>query len=145
MEARAVITDGKGNFSVETIQVGDPQAGEVQVEIKASGVCHTDHKFMFRDTVQILGHEGAGVVRKVGAGVRGLEPGDHVLLNWAIPCRECFQLFHRLAAGHSRTYIAQQICRGIKIVARHTVWAGALLDFSDCAQWHHLALLVARL
>src|SRR5262245_31540357 len=50
MEARAVITDGKGNFSVESIQVGDPQAGEVQVEIKASGVCHTDHKFMFRNT-----------------------------------------------------------------------------------------------
>src|ERR1051325_10611121 len=47
MQARAVITDGKGNFSVESIEVGDPQADEVQVEIKASGVCHTDHKFMF--------------------------------------------------------------------------------------------------
>jgi S-(hydroxymethyl)glutathione dehydrogenase/alcohol dehydrogenase len=91
MEARAVITDGKGRFSVESIQVGDPEAGEVMVEIKASGVCHTDHKFLFRDTVQILGHEGAGVVRKLGAGVSGLGPGDRVLLNWAIPCRECFQ------------------------------------------------------
>ncbi|HVE40385.1 MAG TPA: Zn-dependent alcohol dehydrogenase [Planctomycetota bacterium] len=91
MEARAVLTDGKGHFSVETIQVGDPQAGEVMVEIKASGVCHTDHKFLFRDTVQILGHEGAGVVKKIGAGVTGLNPGDRVLLNWAIPCRECFQ------------------------------------------------------
>ena len=91
MEARAVITDGKGNFSVETIQVGDPQAGEVRVAIKASGVCHTDHKLLFRDTVQILGHEGAGLVRKVGAGVAGLAEGDRVLLNWAIPCRACFQ------------------------------------------------------
>jgi S-(hydroxymethyl)glutathione dehydrogenase/alcohol dehydrogenase len=91
MQARAVITDGKGNFSVETIQVGDPQAGEVMVEIRASGVCHTDHKFLSRGTVQILGHEGAGVVAKVGPGVPGLAPGDRVLLNWAIPCRECFQ------------------------------------------------------
>lgn len=91
MQARAVITDGKGKYSVETIQVGDPQAGEVMVEIRASGVCHTDHKFLFRNAVQILGHEGAGVVAKVGPGVAGLAPGDRVLLNWAIPCRECFQ------------------------------------------------------
>jgi len=91
MQARAVITDGKGAFSVETIEVGDPEAGEVLVEIRASGVCHTDHKFLFRNAVQILGHEGAGVVSKVGPGVTGLVPGDRVLLNWAIPCRECFQ------------------------------------------------------
>jgi Zn-dependent alcohol dehydrogenase len=91
VNARAVITDGKGNYSVEAIEVGDPQAGEVMVEIKASGVCHTDHKFLFRGTVQILGHEGSGVVKKIGAGVTGLAPGDRVLLNWAIPCRECFQ------------------------------------------------------
>jgi S-(hydroxymethyl)glutathione dehydrogenase/alcohol dehydrogenase len=91
MDARAVVTDGKGRFTVESIQVGDPQSGEVMVDIKASGVCHTDHKFMFRDIVQILGHEGAGVVRKAGPGVTGLAPGDRVLLNWAIPCRECFQ------------------------------------------------------
>src|SRR6476620_531363 len=54
MQARAVITDGKGNFSVETIQVGDPQAGEGMVEIRASGVCHTDHKCLTRGAVQIL-------------------------------------------------------------------------------------------
>ena len=91
MDARAVLTDGKGKISVESIQVGDPQAGEVMVEIKASGVCHTDHKFMFRDIVQILGHEGAGIVKQIGPGVTGLAPGDRVLLNWAIPCRACFQ------------------------------------------------------
>ena len=91
MDARAVITDGKGGFSVESIQVGDPEEGEVRVAIKASGVCHTDHKFLFRGVEQILGHEGAGVVDRVGPGVTGLAPGDRVLLNWAIPCRECFQ------------------------------------------------------
>lgn len=91
MEARAVITDGKGGFGVETIEVGDPQQGEVMVEIKASGVCHTDHKFLTRGIVQILGHEGAGVVRRVGTGVTHVQAGDRVLLNWAIPCRACFQ------------------------------------------------------
>src|SRR4026209_298567 len=91
MEARAVITDGKGRFTVESIQVGDPQAGEVMVEIKASGVCHTDHKFMVRDVVQILGREGGGIVKRTGPGVTGLAPADRVLLNWAIPCRASFQ------------------------------------------------------
>jgi len=91
MDARAVITDGKGGFSVEAIQVGEPQAGEVRVAIKASGVCHTDHKFLSRGVEQILGHEGAGVVDRVGPDVSGLVPGDRVLLNWAIPCRDCFQ------------------------------------------------------
>ncbi|HZE97478.1 MAG TPA: Zn-dependent alcohol dehydrogenase [Planctomycetota bacterium] len=91
MEARAVITNGAGGFSVETIDVGEPQAGEVRVEIRACGVCHTDHKFLTRGAVQILGHEGAGVVNQVGPGVSGLAPGDRVLLNWAIPCGECFQ------------------------------------------------------
>jgi S-(hydroxymethyl)glutathione dehydrogenase/alcohol dehydrogenase len=91
MQARAAVTDGKGDFAIETIEVGDPQAGEVMVEIKASGVCHTDHKFLTRGIVQVLGHEGAGVVRKVGPGVSHVAPGDRVLLNWAIPCGDCFQ------------------------------------------------------
>jgi S-(hydroxymethyl)glutathione dehydrogenase/alcohol dehydrogenase len=91
IEARAVITDGEGGFSVETVQVGDPRSGEVQVDLRASGVCHTDHKFLFRKRIQILGHEGAGVVRKTGPGVRRVRAGDRVLLNWAIPCGGCFQ------------------------------------------------------
>jgi S-(hydroxymethyl)glutathione dehydrogenase/alcohol dehydrogenase len=91
VKARAVVTDGKGRFAVEDVEVGDPAAGEVRVDLKASGVCHTDHKFLFRNIVQILGHEGAGVVRDVGPGVRRVKAGDRVLLNWAIPCGECFQ------------------------------------------------------
>jgi Zn-dependent alcohol dehydrogenase len=89
--AQAVITDGKGRFTVETVDVGEPQTGEVRVDLKASGVCHTDHKFLFRNRVQILGHEGAGVVGAVGPGVKRLKPGDRVVLNWAIPCGGCFQ------------------------------------------------------
>ncbi len=91
MQARAVVTDGKGAYSVETVEVGDPEAGEVLVEIRASGVCHTDDKFLTRGKVQVLGHEGAGVVRAIGPGVTHVKPGDRVLLNWAIPCGDCFQ------------------------------------------------------
>lgn len=91
MKARAAITEGRGRFSIEEVEVGDPRAGEVMVAIKASGVCHTDDKFLTRKTVQILGHEGAGVVLKAGAGVRHVREGDRVLLNWAIPCGRCFQ------------------------------------------------------
>lgn len=90
-QAHAVITDGKGGYAVETVEVGAPQAGEVRVDLRASGVCHTDHKFLTRGIVQILGHEGAGVVRDVGPGVTRVRPGDRVLLNWAIPCGACFQ------------------------------------------------------
>ncbi len=91
MRARAVVTDGQGGYGVRDVEVGDPGPGEVQVEIRASGVCHTDHKFMTRGIVQILGHEGAGVVRAVGPGVASVAAGDPVLLHWAIPCRRCFQ------------------------------------------------------
>lgn len=91
MDATAVVTDGAGALAVERIEVDPPAAGEVCVEIRASGVCHTDHKFLTRSRLQVLGHEGAGVVREVGPGVSTVQPGDRVLLNWAIPCGNCFQ------------------------------------------------------
>jgi S-(hydroxymethyl)glutathione dehydrogenase/alcohol dehydrogenase len=91
VKATAVVTDGAGALAVEDIEVDPPAAGEVLVEIRASGVCHTDHKFLTRSRLQVLGHEGAGLVREVGPGVSSVRPGDRVLLNWAIPCGRCFQ------------------------------------------------------
>ncbi|GAB3480397.1 Zn-dependent alcohol dehydrogenase [Marinomonas epiphytica] len=91
-EVKAVISNGRGEFKHTHIQVGAPAAGEVQVQIKASGLCHTDW-----DAIQnwnknfIVGHEGAGVVTAVGENVSTVEVGDHVVLNWAIPCGQCFQ------------------------------------------------------
>ena len=87
----ALVTAGDAQFSAETVELGDPEANEVLVAIKASGVCHTDLDMLNRRFPHVMGHEGAGVVLACGPGVDHVAPGDAVLLNWAIPCGECFQ------------------------------------------------------
>ena len=91
MRARAAVQDGKGNFTIEDIDVGEPGPGDVRVRIMASGVCHTDLKGVrvWPDAL-VMGHEGAGVVLDVGSGVTSVSPGDRVMLNWAMPCGNCF-------------------------------------------------------
>jgi S-(hydroxymethyl)glutathione dehydrogenase/alcohol dehydrogenase len=91
MLSRAMVGDGKGGFALQEIEVGEPQAGEVLVELKAAGVCHTDYKSLGWGVPVVLGHEGAGVVKAAGAGVTSVKAGDRVVLNWAIPCGRCFQ------------------------------------------------------
>ena len=86
------MSDGRGNFVIDEVRLGEPEAGEVLVEIKASGVCHTDFDHMnCWNRTYVMGHEGAGVVRQTGPGVSHLREGDRVVLNWAIPCGLCFQ------------------------------------------------------
>lgn len=92
--AKAAITDAQGSFTIGEVTVHPPARDEVRVAIKASGVCHTDWDTLKRDHSFILGHEGAGIVESVGEGVENVRPGDRVLLNWAIPCKECFQCQH---------------------------------------------------
>jgi S-(hydroxymethyl)glutathione dehydrogenase/alcohol dehydrogenase len=91
MQARAAIANGTGQFSIEMIEVGEPIGDEVLVELKASGICHTDHASLSWKRPLVMGHEGAGVVRAVGPQVRHVKSGDSVVLNWAIPCGTCFQ------------------------------------------------------
>ncbi len=89
--ATAIITDGKGHFVLDELTLGDPLENEVLVEVKASGVCHTDFDSMSWGRALVMGHEGAGVVLQCGPGVTHVGPGDRILLNWAIPCGDCFQ------------------------------------------------------
>lgn len=89
--ARALVASSEGSFALDDIVLADPGRGEVLVEIRASGVCHTDLDFLKRRFPHVMGHEGAGVVAACGAGVSHLAPGDRVLLNWAIPCGVCRQ------------------------------------------------------
>lgn len=91
MKGKAAITNGKGSFTTEEIHIGMPGDVEILVELKASGVCHTDYDSMRWGRSLILGHEGAGVVLKTGKKITAVAPGDHVLLNWAMPCGYCYQ------------------------------------------------------
>lgn len=95
MDVKAAVAFGPNEpLRIETVQLDAPQAGEVLVEIKATGVCHTDAYTLSGADPEglfptILGHEGAGVVVEVGAGVKSLKPGDHVIPLYVPECREC--------------------------------------------------------
>ena len=94
IQGKAAVAHGNGTFTIEPIEVHEPGPGEVRVAIKASGICHTDYDSLNWDYKHIMGHEGAGIVESVGEGVTNVKAGDKVLLNWAIPCHECFQCQH---------------------------------------------------
>jgi S-(hydroxymethyl)glutathione dehydrogenase/alcohol dehydrogenase len=95
MDVRAAVAFEKGKpLEIETVQLEGPRPGEVLVEIKATGICHTDAFTLSGDDPEgmfpaILGHEGAGVVVEVGAGVKSLAVGDHVIPLYTPECREC--------------------------------------------------------
>ena len=90
----AVAFEAGAPLAVETVQIEGPRAGEVMVEIKATGVCHTDAYTLSGADPEglfpaIMGHEGAGVVVEVGAGVASVRPGDHVIPLYTPECRQC--------------------------------------------------------
>jgi S-(hydroxymethyl)glutathione dehydrogenase/alcohol dehydrogenase len=95
MQVRAAVAYQAGApLVIETVDLEGPRAGEVLVEIKATGVCHTDAYTLSGADPEglfptILGHEGAGVVVEVGPGVKSLKPGDHVIPLYTPECREC--------------------------------------------------------
>ena len=95
MDVRAAVAfEAKKPLSIETVKLEGPKAGEVLVEIKATGVCHTDaYTLSGLDSEGkfpcILGHEGAGVVVDIGPGVTSVKKGDHVIPLYTPECRQC--------------------------------------------------------
>jgi len=95
MKSRAAVAWEAGKpLSIEEIDVQGPKAGEVLVQIVATGVCHTDQFTLSGADPEgafpvILGHEGAGIVQEVGEGVTSLKPGDHVIPLYTPECGEC--------------------------------------------------------
>ena len=95
MDVRAAVARAAGEpLEVDIVQLDGPREGEVMVEIKATGVCHTDEYTLSGADPEglfpaILGHEGAGVVVEVGKGVEGLAVGDHVIPLYTPECRQC--------------------------------------------------------
>ncbi len=95
MKTRAAVAWAAGKpLTIEEVELEGPRAGEVLVEVKATGICHTDQYTLSGADPEglfpaILGHEGAGVVLEVGAGVTTVAPGDHVIPLYTPECRQC--------------------------------------------------------
>jgi Zn-dependent alcohol dehydrogenase len=89
----AVMYENNKPLQIEKVTLDEPQSQEVLVKMVATGVCHTDLHFIKGEMPcpmpVVLGHEGAGIVEKVGPGVTTLQPGDHVVLMVAWSCGKC--------------------------------------------------------
>ena len=134
----ALITAAQQPIRIETLELEPPRAGEVLVQIKACGVCHSDYHLVSGATKHPLpvvpGHEGAGVVAAVGDGVTRIKPGDHVVLNWAPNCGHCFYCL-RGRPNLCDTYVGP-------------IWEGVLLDGTPRLSWkgeavYHFSALAA--
>src|SRR6201987_2408884 len=95
MKVRAAVAHEAGKpLTIESVDLEGPHAGEALVEIRATGICHTDEFTLSGSDPEglfpaILGHEGAGVVVDVGAGVESVQKGDHVIPLYTPECRQC--------------------------------------------------------
>ncbi len=95
MDVRAALAVGAGKpLEITTVQLEGPKEGEVLIEVKATGICHTDQFTLSGDDPEgifpaILGHEGAGVVVDTGPGVTSVKKGDHVIPLYTPECRQC--------------------------------------------------------
>ena len=90
----AVLFEQRKPLGIEDVELADPRDGEVLVKMVASGVCHSclhaaDGSWANPNLPMVLGDEGAGIVEKVGPGVKSLAVGDHVILSWAPTCGRC--------------------------------------------------------
>jgi S-(hydroxymethyl)glutathione dehydrogenase/alcohol dehydrogenase len=114
----AVLNAARTPFVIEQLDLDGPRAGEVLVRIRSVGVCHSDWHLASGATTHpmpvVAGHEGAGVVEALGAGVTDLQVGEHVILNWAPSCGDCFYCRHA-KPNLCQTYTAP-------------IWAGTMLD-----------------
>ena len=91
---KAVVAHAVNDFSVVNVDLDKPKVGEVLVKMKATGICHSDLSII-NGTIRwklpsVLGHEGAGIVEEVGAGVTNVKPGDHVVLSFVPNCGDCY-------------------------------------------------------
>ena len=95
MDVQAAVAHKAGDpLTIETVQLEGPKAGEVLIEVKATGICHTDAFTLSGADPEglfpsILGHEGAGIVVEIGEGVTSVKPGDHVIPLYTPECRQC--------------------------------------------------------
>ena len=129
----AVVFEPGEGLTLREVSVRGPRAGEVAVDIRAAGVCHSDLHILNGDWPEdrslVLGHEAAGVVTAVGAGVE-LEPGDHVVLSWFAPCGRC----ERCASGKA------WLCTGTRAVENVLPDGGTAFSADGGPLWPFLGL-----
>ena len=134
----ALVTATHQPIQIETLELDSPHRGEVVVRIAACGVCHSDYHLISGATQHPLpvvpGHEGAGVVETVGEGVTHIQPGDHVVLNWAPACGRCFYCL-RGKPNLCDTFVGP-------------IWAGVMMDGTPRLSWrgrpvYHFSALAA--
>ncbi len=147
MQTRAAVAYKAGApLSIETVELDGPRPGEVLVEIMATGVCHTDAFTLSGDDPEgafpaILGHEGAGVVREVGAGVTSVKPGDHVIPLYTPECRECDYCLH------PKTNLCQKIrgTQGQGVMpdgtSRFSINGEKILHYMGCSTFSNFTVL----
>ncbi len=128
----AVLYEPNQPLVVEEVELDEPKAGEVLVKIAAAGVCHSDFHIMKGEWASplpvVLGHEGAGVVERVGAGVTRLEPGQPVVLNFRANCGTC----------HYCTIGRPVLCNGIAS-PRTSMFDGTTRLRKNGTEIHHMA------
>lgn len=147
MKTRAAIALQAGKpLEIHEVDLAGPKTGEVLVEIKATGVCHTDAFTLSGDDPEgafpaILGHEGAGVVREVGAGVSSVSVGDHVIPLYTPECRACeFCL-------HPKTNLCQAIraTQGQGVMpdgsSRFSLGGDPILHYMGCSTFSNFTVL----
>lgn len=136
-QAKAIVSNGRGTYSLQTVEVGLPQRGEVRVKLYASGICHTDWDSIQNwDKTFIVGHEGAGIVESIGDEVSGFTIGDKVILNWAIPCGEC----HQCQAGNLHICEVNSPVCGCGL-SGHAALASTTLDGQPIERSFHLGTM----
>ena len=147
MDVRAAVAWEAGKpLSIETVSIEGPRPGEVLVEIMATGVCHTDAYTLSGADPEglfpaILGHEGAGVVREIGAGVTTLKVGDHVIPLYTPECRQCKTCLSR--RSNLCTAIRATQGRGLMPdgTSRFTCEGDSVLHYMGCSTFANFTVL----
>ncbi len=147
MKTRAAVAfEAKKPLEIVELDLEGPKAGEVLVEIMATGICHTDAYTLDGFDSEgifpsVLGHEGAGIVREVGAGVTSVKPGDHVIPLYTPECRKCktclsgkTNLCTAIRATQGKGLMPDGTSRFSAIRARRSfiIWAARLSRTSQC-------------
>jgi len=148
MKSRAAVAFEAGKpLEIVEVDLEGPKAGEVLVEIKATGICHTDAFTLSGDDPEgafpaILGHEGAGIVVEVGPGVRSLKVGDTVIPLYTPECRECdFCLNPKTNLCQSQISANRYVPHRAKGLCRTAAAASLLMANPSCTIWDALLFL----